>query len=99
MPWYRRLFVPGGTYFFTVTPEDRRKSHLTEHIGALRAAYRYVVARHPFETVAIVVLPEHLHCGWTLPQGDHDFPMRWRLLKSHFMRQLPNAGVGRRLLH
>ncbi len=86
MPWYRRLFIPGGTYFFTVTLEDRRRQFLTGHIDALRKAYAYVRERHPFETVAIVVLPDHLHCVWTLPPDDHDFPMRWRLLKSHFSR-------------
>lgn len=96
MPHYRRLFIPGGTYFFTATLEDRSQKLLTENIEALRAAYRYVLGRRPFETVAIVILPDHLHCVWTLPQGDQDFPTRWRLLKSQFTRRLPNAGTGRR---
>jgi len=96
MPRYRRLFIPGGTYFFTATLEDRSQRLLTENIDALRRAYRYVREQHPFETAAIVVLPEHLHCVWTLPPGDQDFPMRWRLLKSHFTRQLTDAGAGRR---
>lgn len=89
MPRYRRLFVPGGTYFFTVNLENRLTKLLTENIDALRRSYRYVRERHPFETVAIVVLPDHLHCVWRLPPEDDDFPARWRLLKSHFSRALP----------
>jgi putative transposase len=96
MPWYRRIFIPGGTYFFTVTLEDRRKRYLTENIDAFRRAY--ACERHPYETIAIVVLPDHLHCVWTLPPDDHDFPTRWRLLKSHFSRAVapPDEARGRR---
>ncbi len=96
MPRYRRLFILGGTYFFTVTLEERRRKTLTDHIDALRNAYSYVRERHPFETVAIVVLPDHLHCVWTLPPDDPDFPMRSRLLKSHFSRAVAPAGVAPR---
>lgn len=96
MPSYRRLFIPAGTYFFTATLEGRSQRLLTENIDALRHGFRYVRERHPFETVAIVVLPDHLHCVWISPPGGHDFPMRWRLLKSHFTRQPMDAGAGRR---
>jgi putative transposase len=99
MPNYRRLFASGGTYFFTVNLLDRRCALLTENIGALRAAYGHVARRHPFETIAICILPEHLHCIWRLPPEDHDYPLRWRLIKSHFSRALPRAadpGRGRR---
>ena len=89
MPFYRRLYVPGGTYFFTVNLQDRRSRLLVEHVDALRAAYRYGRSRRPFETVAICILPEHLHCIWTLPEDDHDFSTRWRLIKSAFSRALP----------
>jgi putative transposase len=58
---YRRAFVPGGTFFFTLGLADRNQCLLTEHIDALRAAFRLVKARHPFEIVAQVVLPDHLH--------------------------------------
>jgi len=51
------LFIPGGTYFFTVALEDRRRKFLTDNIDALRRAYAYVRERHPFETAAIVVCP------------------------------------------
>jgi putative transposase len=43
--------------------------------------------RHPFGIDAAVVLPEHLHCIWTLPAEDSDYSMRWRLIKSFFSRQ------------
>ena len=89
MPNYRRVFIPGGTLFFTVNLLDRRKALLTEKIDLLRSAYRDAQTRHPFETVAICVLPEHLHCIWRLPPEDHDYPLRWRLIKSRFSRSLP----------
>lgn len=91
MPNYRRIFVAGGDYFFTVNLLDRRQSLLTEHIGLLRAAYGHVQKSYPFETVAICVLPDHLHCVWRLPPGDADYPLRWRLVKSRFSKLLPRA--------
>jgi putative transposase len=86
---YRRSLVPGGTFFFTVNLADRRLSLLTEHIGSLRAAFRHARDRHPFGIDAIVVLPEHLHTVWTLPDGDSDYAVRWMLIKSAFSRALP----------
>ena len=91
MPDYRRLYIPGGTYFFTVNLADRRSRHLTEHIHHLRAAWKRTAADWPFETVAVCILPDHLHCIWTLPENDHDFATRWRLIKSRFSRALPSG--------
>jgi putative transposase len=88
MTGYRRNFVPGATYFFTVNLADRRLSLLTDNIVALRSAFHYTRSRHPFAIDAIVVLPDHLHAIWTLPQGDADFAVRWRLVKSTFSRCL-----------
>ena len=88
---YRRNRVAGGCYFFTVNLAERRLKLLTDHIGGLRAAFRYTRARHPFEIEGIVVLPDHLHAIWTLPEGDTDFPLRWRLIKSTFSRSLPRG--------
>jgi len=73
---YRRSDVPGGSYFFTVNLTDRRLRLLTEHVGALRGAFRETRARHPFTIAAIVVLPDHLHTIWVLPEGDADYAMR-----------------------
>jgi len=86
---YRRNFIPGGSHFFTVNLADRHSHLLTENIGLLRAAFRYTHERHPFTIEAIVVLPDHLHAIWTLPERDYDFALRWRLIKSAFPRELP----------
>lgn len=83
---YRRARVAGGTYFFTVALADRRSSLLTERVDLLRACFQSVRARHPFRIDAMVVLPEHLHCVWTLPEDDADYSKRWFLIKSEFSR-------------
>jgi putative transposase len=70
---YRRNLLPGGSYFFTVNLADRRRALLTDHVDVLRAAFRRVRARHPFATEAGVILPDHLHAIWTLPDGEADF--------------------------
>ena len=90
---YRRNLVPGGTYFFTVTLRDRSSRLLIEHIGSLRAAFREVKRKHPFHIDAIVILPEHLHTIWTLPEGDADYPGRWRAIKSAFTHAVVKSGV------
>ena len=64
---------------------------MTDRIDLLRAAYADARARQPFETVAICVLPDHLHCIWTLPNDDSDFSGRWRRIKSGFSRRLPRT--------
>ncbi|MCP2040057.1 putative transposase [Neisseria sp. HSC-16F19] len=85
---YRRLFVENASYFFTVALADRRQTLLTDHITGLRRAYQRVLRQHPFETVAICVLPDHMHAIWTLPEGDTDYPLRWRLIKQYFSHAL-----------
>ncbi len=93
MVQYRRNFVPGGTYFFTVTLHDRRRDWLTAHIGMLRNAVRQTRHKWPFAIDAMVVLPEHLHAIFRLPSGDADYAQRWRSIKSCFSRSLACAGV------
>jgi putative transposase len=88
---YRRNFVPGGSYFFTVNLADRRLQLLTQYIEPLRAAFRYTRERHPFTVEAAVILPDHLHAIWTLPEGDANFALRWRLIKTEFSRALPQG--------
>jgi putative transposase len=90
---YRRNFVPGGTFFFTVTLRDRSSRLLVERIHELRLAYEHVQRRRPFTTDAIVVLPDHLHCIWTLPNDDVDYPGRWRGVKSRFTMLCRRKGV------
>jgi putative transposase len=89
MPDYRRNRMPGATYFFTVNLFDRRSTLLVEHVVALRAAVREVRRQSPFHIDAWVVLPDHMHCLWTLPEGDDDFPGRWRAIKTTFSKSLP----------
>jgi putative transposase len=91
MTVYRRNFAAGGCFFFTVNLAERRLRLLTEHIASLRAAFRATRTRHPFATDAIVVLPDHLHTIWTLPEGDGDFAVRWNLIKGGFTRGLPRV--------
>jgi|SRR5579864_3037844 len=85
---YRRNFVAGGSFFFTVNLAERRQSLLITHVDVLRTAFRETRKVHPFTIDAIVILPDHLHTVWTLPEGDADFAMRWRLIKSAFSRSL-----------
>ncbi|MCB2262269.1 MAG: transposase [Candidatus Thiosymbion ectosymbiont of Robbea hypermnestra] len=90
MTGYRRWRVPGGCYFFTVNLARRKNnSLLVQHINLLRKAFRKVKQAHPFHLDAVVVLPEHLHCVLTLPDGDDDYSMRWRQIKSAFSEKLP----------
>jgi len=90
MRTYVRTRVKGGIYFFTVNLAERRgNTLLVDHIDLLRQAFRLTRQDHPFAMPAFVVLPEHLHCLWTLPPGDADYPTRWRLIKTRFSRSLP----------
>jgi putative transposase len=88
MSRYIRANTPGATYFFTVALQDRRGRWLVDHIGLLRECTARTMAQHPFRIDAMVVLPEHLHAIWTLPQDDARFPLRWMLLKRRFTREL-----------
>ncbi|MFL9826993.1 REP-associated tyrosine transposase [Rhodoplanes sp. SY1] len=85
---YRRNFVPGGTYFFTVTLADRSSTALVDHVDLLRSSFRHARRERPFGVEAIVILPDHLHVIMTLPDGDTDFPGRWRRIKSLFSHGL-----------
>jgi putative transposase len=91
MPDYRRNRVPGGTYFFTVNLLDRRTDLLVRHIDILRTAIADTKRRMPFHIDAWVVLPEHMHCIWTLPAGDADYAGRMKLLKTLFSKNIPKT--------
>ena len=89
MRTYTRARIEGATYFFTVNVAERRHDPLlVRHIADLRLAFKTVQLQHPFTMDAGVVLPDHLHCLWTLPAEDSDFSMRWRLIKSNFSRSI-----------
>ena len=91
MPQYILALVPGGTFFFTVTLLERRRKLLTEHIDNLRASFLAARQRRSFTVEAIVILPDHLHCIWTLPSGDADFSTRWHDIKVRFAAQIPGG--------
>ena len=91
MPNYRRSRVPGGTYFFTVNLLNRTSRLLVDEIAALRAAIRKVRTARPFHTDCWVVLPDHMHCIWTLPPGDVDYPSRWNAIKISFAKSIPRT--------
>ncbi|WP_347332518.1 REP-associated tyrosine transposase [Marinimicrobium locisalis] len=102
MSSYRRNFLPGGTFFFTVTLADRRADWLVRHVDVLREVVKAVRQRSPFLIDAWVVLPEHIHAVWTLPHLDTDYPGRWREIKKQFSKmvralegpdQVPDAGA------
>ncbi|MFV1997206.1 MAG: transposase [Acidiferrobacterales bacterium] len=90
MTEYRRAKVGGATWFFTVNCAERRGNRLlVENIDLLRRVFRKVKNNHPFHIDAIVVLPDHLHCIWSLPPGDADYKTRWGLIKAGFSRDIP----------
>lgn len=89
MPNNRRWYADGGTYFLTVCLDDRRSDLLVREIGALRASWREAFSSRRFETVAAVILPDHIQLIWRLPSDDHDFPTRLSQLKAGFTRRLP----------
>lgn len=86
---YRRVWVPGGTCFFTVNLLERHRRLLVDRIDDLRAAFHDARRAQPFVIIAFVVLPDHLHCIWRLPPGDVDNASRWARIKSGFSRRLP----------
>jgi|SRR5215213_4506295 len=89
MSRYRRARIPGGTFFFTLTLADRSSDLLVRHVNLLRNAYALVQQRYPFKTIAICVLPDHIHTVWMLPEGDTSYSKRWGLIKGRFSRDLP----------
>jgi len=86
MPQYLR--AKGSIFFFTVVLAQRPSNLLDDEVVRLRRIYQTVQRRHPFETIAICVLPDHIHALWALPDGDTDFSTRWSLIKSGFSRGL-----------
>ena len=93
---YKRTQKPGATFFFTVNLANRTSRLLTERIDALRLSIQQTKRNHPFSIDAIVVLPDHLHTVWTLPDIDSDYSKRWMLIKSNFSRQIPNKEYRRK---
>jgi len=93
MPDYRRVFVEGGYYFFTVVTYQRR-SLLTREISRsiLKNVWLEIKSIHPFEDIAICLLPDHVHCVWKLPDNDSNYPVRWNGIKGLFTKRYKNSG-------
>lgn len=101
---YRRAGTPGGAYLFTVNLLERQQDLLIQHIALLRTVAHKVMIAHPFHIDAMVVLPNHLHAVWTLPENGAEFSTRWGLTKARFsvvfrltnnaMRAVPQKGNG-----
>ena len=84
MSEYRRADTKGGTYFFTVVTHRRQKLLLNNEVRtSLREGIENTRTLFPFQINAWVLLPDHLHCIWTLPEGDADFAKRWGMIKRY----------------
>ena len=84
---YKRIYLPNRSFFFTVVTYNRRKLFVDdENIQLLKTAIRYVQSRKTFKIDAICILPDHLHCVWTI--GDNsNYSVRWQMIKTQFSRQ------------
>ncbi len=92
MPNYRRLRLPGASYFFTAALADRSSDLLVRRITDLRRAVAVTMSERPFQCDAAVILPDHLHMVWTLPEGDADYSTRWGAIKARFSMSARRAG-------
>lgn len=89
MPEYRRLRTKGASYFFTVVTHQRQPILcLPKSLEAMRGVFRDVADRRPFQTDAWVILPDHMHVVWTLPEGDSDYSSRWAIVKKELTKHL-----------
>ena len=84
---FRRVWFPGGCYFFTVVTYKRQPIlTIPDNISRLRKAFAHINRKLPFKIDGIVILPNHLHSIWRLPEDDYDYATRWRLIKHFFRR-------------
>jgi len=90
MSCYFRPRIPGASVYFTVTLAHQGSHLLTDEITRLRAAVRQTMRERPFYIDAMVVLPDHIHAVWTMPDGDSDYSVRWGAIKARFTRSLRN---------
>ncbi len=95
MSKYIRAYSPGACYFFTVVTHQRQRI-LTEAPSRefLRIAIKQVQSEYPFAIDAWVLMPDHMHCMWTLPAGDADYSKRWGLIKAGFSKQINTFSNG-----
>ena len=85
---FRRVYAQGGIYFFTLVTYHRNP--IFSNIRAIQIfteANKHINKNHPFSILAYVIMPDHIHCIWKLPDGDTNYSTRWRLIKSFFTRK------------
>ncbi len=100
MSRYRRDKTMGATWFFTVVTNQRQYILCDEPVrNALRAAIADTRMNWPFRIDAWVLLPDHLHCIWTLPGGDADYSMRWNLIKRRTSKALKDEYFNESLMN
>ena len=92
MPNYLRPRISGARIFFTVNLAVRGSDLLVREIDALRETVRVTRQERPFTIEAWVAMPDHLHCVWTLPEGDTDYSNRWGAIKARFSMAIRRAG-------
>ncbi len=86
---YRRIFQPGGTFFFTIVTYKRMNLFsLQGNVDLLLDVFHEIQQRHSFDVIAQVIMPDHIHSIWKLPHDDIDYPNRWRLIKGTFTRKM-----------
>lgn len=91
---YRRVMQPSGTFFFTLVTAQRRPIFYDPlSVDLLRQAIKHVKSQHPFQIDAFVLLPDHLHTLWTLPENDTDYSKRWRLIKTWYVKRAVEKNV------
>jgi len=89
---YRRSKVTGASYFFTLVTHGRHPIlSSAEAVALFESSVSRIKSTHPFDVDAFVILPDHIHTVWTLPDGDANFPMRWRLIKEAFTKPFVRA--------
>ncbi|RUR09442.1 transposase [Legionella sp. km772] len=86
---YRRTELPGASYFFTVNLYNRKSKLLIEQINLLKTIFKRIHNLYPFKIEAIVILPDHIHAVFTMPQNDSNYSLRWNLIKGYFSKEIP----------
>jgi len=93
MAHYRRSYIEGGTYFFTLVTYKRRTFLTSEEARhSLKTAWIKIRKKYPFDLVAFCLLPDHLHCIWTLPLNDAIYSIRWQGIKGLFSKNMNLLG-------
>lgn len=92
---YIRSRAKGATFFFTVVTSKRKKFLCNdENVILIKEAFKHILKQHTFNDDAFVMLPDHIHCIWTLPEGDSNFSLRWQLIKRYFTKRCDDKYKG-----